>query len=255
MSARKKIAIIIAVFSVASPAAYASTNTEWAVTGHTIFANMTGFDPCIAAVAGVVRFQVLWFNDEVLFERASFAGQGQHIYVVEHNGTDPRDQPLIRNQSYVFADPNNKTWNVTEYYYFGTVVAQPTWTVEDNKPTPHTSATAAKFHTWVVEIGNVTSDPTLGAEYNFVNLANLCLFTLPENNPQPHVHNGTGYNPAEGNSHPNTVSGTDPEGHAFPHEHGTARINLYSGKAPNVMHDAQGTSPPVPNGGSVDPGV
>lgn len=245
MIERRFVVAVAASLLLAAPGVV-SADSEWVVTGHTVFTNMSGFDPCLAAVAGVVRAQVLWFNDQVLLEHAVAGNNGRFIYAVQENAPDPRrpDVALIPSGTvYNFTDPNNERWTVNEYRYR---VADP----QLNPTTGNVKHNATlDFHAWVVGIGNTTFDMSLGTAYNFVDIVDICKFVEPGCNCAGPTtgnvtHNGTAEGPNDGNPQNggvwdgNSHNASKPgEQHTFPHTHDTGKIDLYIGREPVVSSE------------------
>ncbi|MCA1814769.1 MAG: hypothetical protein LC624_12630, partial [Halobacteriales archaeon] len=75
--------LVLALCAMLSLPAGASINQQPVVTGHTVYANMDGLDPCMAGVVGVVRMRVMWFNNQVLMERPADDGGNAYIYAIE----------------------------------------------------------------------------------------------------------------------------------------------------------------------------
>lgn len=202
------------------------------------------------AVAGIVRCEatnafdnaVLWFNDEVLFRKGKQGPQSAclaereitHAWLTEDDAPDPRENPSLRPTGVVFdfTDPNGQHWTVTEYRYHVVYAVRDETTevhVGDVGATVTGEADVRKvqFYTWVVEIGEKTTDPTIREEYNFVNVVDFDKLRLgPEGET---THDGTPSDPRDGNSH----DASDPdERHAFPHEHAEAEVAVWLGGEP-----------------------
>lgn len=190
-------------------AAIAVPATQTAVvTGHTTFVDMESLDPCLAAVAGIVQSQVLWFDDSFLHERTNFENE-QWIYASQKEAGDPTHHVRFDNASniqenaddqvankvlirsgvwYNFTDPNGVHWNVTEVFWdepYGTAV-EGEGDVQRNPgvdSAANVTAHTNRHYAWLVEIGPTTTDPylsgldSLGDRYNFVNMVNTCKFS------------------------------------------------------------------------------
>lgn len=249
-----KLAAVCTLALLALPTAYTFQQQE-VVTGHTTYASMDGLDPCVAGIAGIVRLRVMWFNDQVLFERAPTDG-GAWVYAVEGGAPDPREA-LLRptGEAFEFTDPNGMTWVVREYTYPGEPVEVSQGNVTVNR-SPSASGTTVdggnytvtppsaspgpggSWYAWVVQTGPVVEDfAATGRPYNFVDLVDTCKFTSPSSGVQ-HANSGGNWS----SSWPqDTTQGQhladDPS-----HAHDRFSVDLYVGKAP-VTEDPGGVVP------------
>lgn len=228
-----------------------------AVEHHTTFVEMVVNEderdrpPGFAAVAGLVTCKstssidnaVLWFNDQLLFrtgrqgpDASCLADRNAtHVWATEDEAPDPRDNPSLQptGKVYEFTDPNDRHWVVREYVYHvihgfrqestDVTVGSVSASVEGE-----TEVRAVEFHTWVVELKDPTMDPTIGEQYNFVNLIDLRKLTFGADGEERHT--GEAGDPRDGNSHD---APREDEEHRFPHEHDTAEIDLRIGGAPD----------------------
>jgi len=214
-------------------------------------------EPGYGAVAGTVTCTpdnafdnaVLWFDDQVLFRKGKqgpassclHAEDETHVWLTEDDAPDPRGNPSLSPTGTVFefTDPNGQEWTVTEYTYHVLSAAR------EEATTVHAAgveagleaegdARAVEFHTWVVEIGEDTYDPTIERDYNFVNVVDVDKLRLgPEGQT---THDGEPGDPEDGNSH----DALDPgERHRFPHEHGTAEVTVRVGPEPEPGPDGE----------------
>ena len=162
-----------------------STETQPVVTGHSTFYNGSGYDPCLASIAGIVRNRVMWFNDQVLVE--SYGGKGSFVYITEHGARDPTDpniKLLTDGTFYDFVDPNGVHWHVEEDYY---TVIHGGATVDPNTApaqwVQQPSVDQNKTYVWIVELAaSPIHDQFAGAPdgpyyhdiYNFLVLVDTC---------------------------------------------------------------------------------
>ncbi|MBI4394363.1 MAG: hypothetical protein HY556_11320 [Euryarchaeota archaeon] len=262
---RRKILLMLGAIALLSVPQALGHGVHWsdvAMTGHTLFTDVEGFDQCRGAIAGIVRTKIMWFNDQVLLE---FDAAGGTLYATQKNASDPRDAVLeATGVFYNFTDPNGRNWNVTEYTYEGTSnsITPPspsseTWDEElvDTDPgvtTPGIAGAKARsqtaiFHTWVVEIKGADVDNFPGSDphvyYNFVTIVDTCKFTKQDlaapggwTHPGPDAtvnHNRTG---------PNSTYPVDPpyytnEGHEASdgdHSHEVYEVDLWVGGTPKT---------------------
>lgn len=245
-----KLAVVALAALMALPTAW-SVQQDPVVAGHTTYADMDGLDPCIAGIVGIVRLRVMWFNDQVLFERT--AGDGSsHVFAVQGGAADPRDQ-LLRptGQQFAFTDPNGMEWQVNEYTYNvapasastgNTTVTPPSVQQNGNgvsvdngethvEPPTVDSHETGPWYTWVVQTGPTIEDfSATGRPYNFVNLVDTCKFSAPG---QDVAHSNAG----PGNWTSDWPEDTTEQQHfadEASHGHDRFSVDLYVGKAPKV---------------------
>jgi hypothetical protein len=244
-----KLAVIGIVAITALPTAW-SVQQQPIVAGHTTYAAMDGLDPCIAGIVGIVRLRVMWFNDQVLFERPATDG-GSHVYAVQSGAPDPRDALLTpTGTEYPFTDPNGMDWTVREYAYHagpaggvdaGNYSVNPTSgqpVKVEEEPSYQANTDTASYHAWVVETGPSIQDfAATGRSYNFVNLVDTCKFTVPKDGSAHHQNNGGGnWSSDWGNDTTEAQHlASDPS-----HSHDRFRVDLYVGKVPKVEAVRQG---------------
>lgn len=115
-SARRKAVLAAALALLLAVPLGISEQTQPVVTGHSTFYNGLAFDPCLASIAGIIRTQVMWFNDQVLAER--YGGKGTFVYVTENGSADPRARNSLYTEGvfYDFVDPNGVHWHVDEAF-------------------------------------------------------------------------------------------------------------------------------------------
>jgi hypothetical protein len=126
----KKYAILAIMGLLCIPAVAASVNVT-SVVGNTVFANISGVEPDIAAIAGLAQYNVVWFNSALLYQRAIDSGE-KAIYAVAAGAPDPTGQTLTQtatklptsatshetnNGEFTYTDPNTKSWVTKEYTY------------------------------------------------------------------------------------------------------------------------------------------
>lgn len=101
----------------ALPLAAATTLEEIdVVTGHTVFADMSGFDDNIAAIAGHAESRVVWFNGQSIMNTVTDG----FVYAVESGAScDPLEGENFEFQDYnmSFIDPNDVSHIVAHYTY------------------------------------------------------------------------------------------------------------------------------------------
>src|SRR5438552_512595 len=219
-----------------------SQSTQPVVTGHSTFYNGQGYDPCLASIAGIVKTQVMWFNDMVLAER--YGGAGDYIYVAENGSRDPR--PNLDGVTYLFSDgtfydfvdPNGAHWHVDELYY-----AHVDGGADLNTPKSSTVPTIDedKTYVWTVELSptpihdRFAGNPN-GANfhdiYNFLDMVDTCKF---HNNTATYagtvVHQGDDL----------SINYGHPVG-ATPHTHSVHLANIWIGPQPVVVPVGQNTT-------------
>ncbi len=231
------IGIALAAVLAAIVPAGISTETTPIVTGHSSFYNGDDFDPCLAAIVGIMRLRVMWFNHEVLVER--YNGDGAYIYATEHGAPSPTADGAHLVSSgvfYDFVDPNGVAWHVDEAYWdsqINTVPADVTIDNDDLVPDVDVSPkplSAKRWYTWIVAVDKPVRDHHAGSDphewYNFVVLLNTCKFRKDNlNNSQP---NGNLTHPA----------GMGPDtGHLKndpAHEHERYEVSLWVGTQPKI---------------------
>jgi hypothetical protein len=229
-----KIVLAVALAIAAPATAYASPfDATQVVEGHTVFVNLSPEGSDLAAIAGSVQCQVLWFNDEVLFRvpagTSGLCGDARFVYAYASNAPDPRGNPTLRptGQVWDFVDPNGAPWHVVEYGY-----KQVSVVVNQNLGLPdfiaeNITLEQLDYTTWIVEAGPPIHEPTLKADYNFVLLVDTSKILLTKDDGV--MHDGTPGNRAGGNSH----DATDlDEEHRFPHYHDASWVTLSLGDAP-----------------------
>ncbi|MFA5862782.1 MAG: hypothetical protein WDA16_13910 [Candidatus Thermoplasmatota archaeon] len=222
-----------------------SENAQPVVTGHSTFYDGDGFDPCLASVAGIMRTQVMWFNDQVLVER--YGGKGTYVYITENGSGDPRENFADGNNGrklftegtvYDFVDPNGVSWHVDEAF-FGNLE------VPTQEPVPQPRVDD-RFYVWIVELSafpihdQFAGDPRSSNYhdvYNFLDIVDTCKFHRNDktnadgelNPDKTYDFNITHDNPDElgpGYGHP---SGTSP------HKHETFMADIWIGSRPVLI--------------------
>lgn len=239
MHANVKIALAAALM-VLPPTAIAAEpfGTTSVVEGHTVFVSLTPEGSDLAAVAGDVQCQVLWFNDQVLFRvpvgTSGLCGDAAFVYAYPSAAPDPRGNPTLKptGRAWDFSDPNGAPWHVVEYGYKQVQVS-----VEQHLGLPDflvENVTISQFDylTWVVEAGPPVRDPTLNQDYNFVLLVDTSKILLTQEDAE--VHDGTPGNVAGGNSHDATDL-TRPQ-YRYPHQHDQSWVSLGLGHAPPMWY-------------------
>lgn len=253
---RKTAATVLAVALIL--AGFGSVRADQAVkdgmfltTGHTSFLDLNeGDSACFAGLAGILMQQVLWFNGQVLFERASTGGD-TWIYVTEHlnaeNGgydteTDiPRRDPSREtlydtNNTYHINVPdengNEKTWEVRELFALREV----------SDPGPDLGGqdvdVIEKVYVWVVKVHDETfRDPAMHREYNFAMVIDTCKFH--ERSSHGEVEHGNGTH-KDGDPAEDTRFGHDPNDPPGSHDHMERPADVWIGGPPDVS--------PIPTG-------
>jgi hypothetical protein len=261
----KKILTLVVVGIVALPmAAAASTlNNHNVVTGHTTYANMSGFDPDIAAIAGLAESKVVWFNGQTIF---STLGSG-FVYAASSKnpcsplqGTDYVFQGTNTTSGYSlsFIDPNNQSHIVAHYTYKCTagLLDQPNYILSLVNPN-------IRHHVWVTTThaklldgplvfqGNVDPGSDAGRWYNFALAVDTGKFRDKSKDGSVE-HDGTGGRTTDAinsgdsycepeNDHvcnEGSINGEDDL-----HKHNSATVNLYFSKEDKGVGAALLTSP------------
>lgn len=183
-----------------------SEQSQHVVTGHSTFMNGEGFDPCLASIAGILRTQVMWFNDQILAER--YGGKGTYIYVTENGSEDPRPANFAylytEGVFYDFVDPNGVHWHVEEAFYVDEIDADSA--IKNPPPKGNTqvepaSLTSDRTSVWIVELsafpihdqfaGNPNpDDPNYHDLYNFLAIVDTCKFHRNHDTSLDPVENG-----------------------------------------------------------------
>lgn len=209
-----------------------STQTTPVVTGHSVFYNGSTYDKCLASIAGILRSQVLWFNDQVLVER--YPGKGTYIFVTEAGTSDPSEQSFLISEGvkFTFTDPNGADWIIREAYFPPPGVSAPNRIAD---PDTGVGVHVNKTYVWYVELA---AEPILdqfpGEEYphsiyNFLVLVDTCKFH----------RNGQTEGPIANHSSPSILN--DRHGHPngeLAHDHETWQADLWVGKRPVIIEAA-----------------
>jgi hypothetical protein len=241
--------LAVAMCALLSLPAGASISQQPVVTGHTVYTNMDGLDPCLAGVVGVVRMRVMWFNNQVLMERAADDGGNAYIYAIEADAPDPRDQTLLpTGNQFKFTDPNGVDWLVNEYNF---TLPPTAWADAGNysldpgsghplnvTDTPgYALEQARSFTTWIVKLGPTNDDyAATGKPYNFVDIVDTCKMQEQADHQVTHTRGPDG-----------NWTSSDPQDPTFDahedddttHTSNVYDISLYIGQAPQVqqVHD------------------
>ncbi|PKK81638.1 MAG: hypothetical protein CVT47_01405 [Thermoplasmata archaeon HGW-Thermoplasmata-2] len=168
MAMMKKYAIMAIIGLLFVPAVVASVNVT-SVVGDTVFIDISGVEPDLAAIAGLAQYNVVWFNDALLYQRAIDQGE-KAIYAVAAGAPDPTGQTLTQtatklptpatshetnNGEFTYTDPNNESWVTKEYTY---------------------TVGATTYYCYKVVMGAYANDAFPGADvhtfYNFVVMVN-----------------------------------------------------------------------------------
>jgi hypothetical protein len=159
------------------------------VTGHSTFYNGNGFDPCLASVAGIMRTQVLWFNDQVLAER--YGGKGTYVYVTENGSGDPRSHSYLYTDgtAYDFTDPNGAAWHIDEAFWAPDNVPNEQNNIDPSSdPSKPGGVTVSqdRYYVWIVELsafpihdqfaGSPYDTQNYHDVYNFLDIVDTCKF-------------------------------------------------------------------------------
>lgn len=206
----------------------AATEETTVVQGHVNWSYISGYDKCIAAVAGLASSRVLWFDDSILVDNFNFGDTW--VYAIQAGAPDPRGRTLAYVRSFEFDDPNGLVWNVSEYQYFAAPASsEPAHAHVDEigagttGANAHEHADARAYYTWVVRlIESPESDRHAGNDphdrYNFVLLVDTCKF----------IGDATGAAEHAAGSHPD-----DPYYNGAQHGHETFEADLLLGGAPD----------------------
>lgn len=240
------------------PSVLATHDEQTLVTGHSTFFNGSKYDECMASVAGIVRSQVMWFNDMVLAER--YAGKGTYIYVTERGAPDPRHGSQVQLYSegvtYTFTDPNGIPWTVQEAFSFtktkigGEVNTGNPTNQNGGGPTSFDAEAAAsayfdpmgnRTYVWIVELSAVpVYDMFAGIDpanahtyYNFVTLIDTC--KMRANATQPPVAGDPGHYNVTHDTPTELSSGYGHRNGATPHNHEAKLADIWIGKATTVI--------------------
>lgn len=231
-----------------------SQRSQPVVTGHSTFFNGEGYDPCLASIAGIMKTQVMWFNDQVLVER--YGGKGTYVYVTENGSQDPTDPDRVTLWSegvfYDFVDPNGIAWRVEEAFMIASTNGGAVVYGDPGNPdsiSVDDDLGQDREYVWIVELaafpihdqfaGDPRS-PNYHDLYNFLTIVDTCKFSrTPRTNWDP--SRGTDYNVThEG---PDLTQNYGHEVGAAPHSHEAFTASLWVGKKPVIVPlgvDAQG---------------
>lgn len=247
-SARRKAALAAALALLLAAPMGVSEQTQPVVTGHSTFYDGAGFDPCLASIAGILRTQVMWFNDQVLAQR--YGGKGTYVYATENGSADPRVKTGVQGANqflftdgvfYDFVDPNGVHWHVDEAYMAGVHTG-------DLQTLDAPRVEQDRTYVWIVELSafpvhdqfaGSPNSPNYHDLYNFLVLVDTCKFhrnvrtsfngALHNADPADTydfnvTHNETVLDPGYGHE-----AGTDP------HTHESFMANLWIGAAPVLV--------------------
>jgi len=228
----KLIALALAILALPVAAAQPLSTTS-AVEGHTVFARVDPGGSSFAAIAGIVECQVVWFNNQVLFQvdpgTTGMCGDARYIYAYPSHAPDPRGNPTLEStgRMWDFSDPNGASWHVAEFRYQQLDVS-----VDQHLGLPDAlpdgvGTDQAGFVTWVVETGPRVYDPTLQDYYNFVTLVDTSKVVLGEPGDLP--QGGTPDAPAGAPDTPVTGSGSS---HASASQSSRSFVTLSLGGPP-----------------------
>ncbi len=246
-SRRNQVLSLLALALLTVPVIVPAQSVE-VVTGHTVYVDMDSLDPCLAAVAGMVRSRVLWFDGSLLHERTNFDGDS-YIYATQHGAPDPThhmrweniteiedagSKVLVTSQYYNFTDPNGIHWNVTEVYWEEGVRYNVSASADGDsgqvsanyQEADNATAGTNRYYAWIVQIGKTTQDLHAGTAdhevYNFVNLVNTCKFNEDaKNGSVNHTNDPPGF------EHDDNTT--------YPHDHQTWDVDLYVGNEPSSI--------------------
>ncbi len=257
---RKTAATVLAVALIL--AGFGSVRADQAVkdgmfltTGHTNFLDMDeGDSSCFAGLAGILMQQVLWFNGQILFERAANGGDSW-IYVTEHLNTkytgfpgydsetgikrnDPSRETLYdSNNTYDINVPdqngNDKTWEVRELFAIREKLVAGSPGEGGVEP-----GGVEKVYVWAVKVhGETFRDPAIQREYNFAMVIDTCKFHERSSHGEVEHENGT-YK--DGDPAEDTRFGHDPNNPPGDHTHMDRPADVWIGGPPDVS--------PIPTG-------
>lgn len=162
----KKMLTLIVVGLVGLPMAAAASELEnvGVVTGHTVYANMGGFDEYIAVITGLAESKVVWFNGQTIF---STLGDGLVYAVPSSASCSPLSGTNFTLQGYdlSFRDPNDEGHMVAHYTYECSAISE----ILGANPV---GVVASEHHVWVTATTSRVLDAPLttgdaGRIYNF----------------------------------------------------------------------------------------
>lgn len=231
---KTKLALAAAIVLIPATAYAEPLGATSVVEGHTVFVNLAPEGSDLAAIAGSVQCQVLWFNDQVLFRvpagASGLCGDARFVYAYPGMAPDPRGNPTLRPTGRVwdFADPNGAPWHVVEYGYKQLEVTVNQYLGLPDFLVENVTVGQLDYTAWVVEAGPAVHDPTLNQDYNFVLLVDTGKIVLTQE--EGIEHDGTPGDIASGNSHDATDL-TKPQ-FRWPHQHDQSWVTLALGDTP-----------------------
>lgn len=229
-----KIALAAALVLVPATAIAEPIGTTPIVEGHTIFVNLAPEGSDLAAIAGSVECQVLWFDDQILFQvpvgESGLCGDANFVYAYPGTAPDPRGNPTLKPTGMVwdFVDPNGAPWHVAEYTYKQLEVTVNQYLGLPDFLVENVTVGQMDYYAWVVEAGPSIRDPTVNQDYNFVLLVDTSKILLTQEDGVE--HDGTPGGVADGNSHDATDL-TKPQ-FPWPHQHDKSWVTISLGDTP-----------------------
>lgn len=227
----KKTMIFAIAGMLALPMAAAATTLEEqeVVTGHAMFADMSGFDEDIAAIAGHAESRVVWFNGQSIMNTVSDG----FIYAVESEAScSPLEGANFTFQDYglSYIDPNNES-HIVAHYTYACSPGGITGVVEELVFGDDT------YHVWVTHTHELTQDNPIVAEgdagrtYNFALAVDTSFMGQEEmthsgegGRTTSELNGGDAYCLEEDAHHCGNGAGNEE------HEHNTAQVDLFYSK-------------------------
>jgi hypothetical protein len=243
MGKKKMIIAIAALLALPMAAAATTLEEQQVVSGHAVFADMSGFDENIAAIAGHAESRVVWFNGQTIMNTVS---EG-FIYAAESgNSCGPLRGENFTFQGYdlSFIDPNNVSHIVAHYTYeCPASLFNPTGFLEEEL------FGVATYSVWVTHTHAVQRDSPIVAEgdagrlYNFALAVDLSEFDSTGElthsgeggRTTSEINSGDSYCPEEEAHHCGEGGGNDE------HTHRTADVDLYYSQQDRVKTHGNST--------------
>jgi len=227
--------VIIGLVGLPMAAAASTFENHNVVTGHTTYANMGGFDPDIAAIAGLAESKVVWFNGMTII---SSLGQG-YVYAVDAEAPcSPLDGFNYQFHDYnlTYVDPNNVS-HIVAHYSYECLPGLPNSLLGGDNETVHVWVTPTHQRETdgpLVFQGNGDPNADRGRIYNFALAVDTSLMDTRSEEDTHHFGSGgqTGYEVESGDSYceaedDHVCNGGQVAGEDDPHDHNSAQVDLY----------------------------